>query len=444
LAKFYFICILLFAFFKVDAQLLDWKKILSGNIAVYKMYNIKSAVLIKDGKIINRVEIFENKNEIVTSNKAKTSVLRYDSENRINQILSENEQYNISYFGNGMIQSVEQQLKSENKVAILKNSRPDEGNLRSIDYNYYFINTETGVSYQDKKRFVFNQKDSLLSFREDIYPKKYNRKYFNNAEVNKSINEDGFAIDSTYRSVDNKMFGFYFLRKNNQDLIRKAEDSFYTEKYANAKIESRTVEFKGKLYEESFYNAKNIIKKQYIYYTADNRHDVLWEEKYTYKNGRVKSIFPQKKYYDLIDHKLIRNKKKFKNEKNNFDLGNDTAYYEKRKRSPLTFYKIFSPSVLFSDIVFTRFLDNMEIQYNVNGLELKYYTVDSNKSLKPKDYLGDKIFFTPIFYRHIQNAICKENYRIEITTNDGKRYLRKLTENPDDFSIILNIFGSPE
>ena len=423
---------------------MDWKKIFSGDLSAYKQHKIKTALLLKDGNVINRVEVFSDKKEIVVSNETGISFFSYDSQNSLKKVTSKDNCFRLSYFKNGMIESVDREQINEVEpgISVTTNFRPDVKNPRSINYNSYFTNTKTGNHSQKKMRYVFNQKDSLLSFYEDNFEKGYVRKYSNRTETRKNINENGFTIDSTYLS-NNKEFQYYFSRENEKDLIIKKEDSIYTETYKHGKIETKTVQHNGILYEENFYTSQDIIKKKYFYYLADNHAFVLWEIRKTYKNGKTKSEFPSKRYYDLINQKLIRNKKKFRVEPQSIGVCGG-AISEKRRNFYFPVYHICSPSILFSKRVNQRISDNLDVDNLTNELEIIYNKMSSDVAMEKEDYLGENFALPQNFYNKLTDFICRENYIIELKTTDGKTYSRKFTENPQDFSIILNIFETSE
>lgn len=423
---------------------MDWKKIFSGDLSAYKQHNIKTALLLKDGNVINRVEVFSDKKEIVVSNETGVSFFSYDSQNRLKKVTSKDNCFRISYFENGMIESVDRERINEIEpdISVITNFRPDVKNPRSINYSHYFTNTKTGNHSQKKMRYVFNQKDSLLSFYEDNFEKGYVRKYSNRTETRKNINEYGFTIDSTYWS-NNKEFQYFFSRENEKDLILKKEDSTYTETYKNGKIETKTVQHGGTLYEENFYFPNDFKKRKYVYYYDNNNVHVLWEIKTTDKNGKVKSSFPEKKYYTLVGQKLIRNKRKFDIERTSV-LGCGGSTYKRELQIVSPVHNIYSPSILFSKRVNMRISDNLDVDNLKNELEIIYNKMSSDVAMEKEDYLGEKIALSQKFYNKLIDFISKENYTIELKTTDGKTYSRKFTENPQDFSIILNIFGTSE
>ncbi|WP_153397686.1 hypothetical protein [Chryseobacterium sp. 2987] len=428
---------------KVDAQLFDWKKIYSGDLKAYRQYNIKTAVLKKNGEAINRIEILADKNEIITSNTTGTSWLIYDKQNRLSRILSKNTEYRVSYSDNGMIQSIEREYKNGYGIDILKNYRPDLNHPKNINYERNFLDIKTGKNEFYKKRFVFNSKDSLMSFNENLYEGGYYRSYQNGTIVRKMPREGGFEIDSSYYVSPNRLNGYHFIRNKERDSITKSQDSIYIETYFRGKIESKVVKHNDLLYNEELFIPDHV-KNKYIYYTADDERYVLWEIRTTQANGRLKSKYPLKKYYDLIDGKLIRNKRKIKNEIIRMrGCGGGIPY--KRLESRMAENAIFSPSVLFSKEVSRRASDQLDF-FDVlsNEMEIFYNKMRSDESVKKEDYLGNNTSLSPGFYKFLTEFICREDYTVEITDGNGKTFIRRFFEHPDEFSIILNIFSKQE
>ncbi|WP_157845072.1 hypothetical protein [Chryseobacterium indologenes] len=443
MARLLFIGMIFFSVMKADAQLFDWKKIYAGDLETYRKYNIKTAVLKKNGEVINRIEVLADKNEIITSNSAGTSWLMYDKQNRVSHIISKNTEYRISYSGNGMIQSVERENKSGYGVSILKSYRPDLNNPKSINYEGNFLDIKTGKNELYKKRFVFNSKDSLMSFNENLYEGGYYRVYQNGTKVRKTPREGGFEIDSSYHVSPNILNRYHLIRNKDRDSITRSQDSIYIETYLRGKIESRTVKHNDLLYDEDFFIPHHV-KNKYIYYTADDERYVLWEIKTTQANGRIKSKYPSKKYYDLTDGKLIRNKRKIKNEIIRMrECGIAIPY--RRLESRMAEYAIFSPSVLFSKEVSRRASDQLDFSdVLLNEMEIFYNTMRSDEPVKKDDYLGNNASLSPGFYNFLTEFICREDYTVEITNGNGKTFTRRFFEHPDEFSIILNIFSKQE
>ena len=428
---------------KAEAQLFDWKKIYSGDLEAYRQYHIKTAVLKKNGETINRVEILADKNEIITSNITGTSWLMYDRQNRLSRILSKNAEYRISYSDNGMIQSIERENKSGYGIGILKNYRPDLNHPKSINYEGNFLDTKTGKNELYKKRFVFNSKDSLMSFNENFYEGGYYRVYQNGTKVRKTLREGGFEIDSSYHVSPNRLNGYHFIHNKERDSITRSQDSIYIETYFRGKIESKIVKHNDLLYNEEFFIPDHV-KNKYIYYTADDERYVLWEIRTTQANGRIKSKYPLKKYYDLIDGKLIRNKRKIKNEIIRMRGCGGSIPYQ-RNETRMAEYAIFSPSVLFSKEVSRRASDQLDF-FDVlsNEMEIFYYKMRSDEPVKKEDYFGNNISLSQGFYKFLTEFICREDYTIEITDENGKTFTRRFFEHPEEFSIILNIFSKQE
>lgn len=432
---------------KIDAQALNWKEILSGNMASYKKNNVKKAVLKRnDGIIINQIEIL-HENEIFVQNNNGNVLLSYDSEDRLVRIVSRKIEYRISYFKNGMIESVEKEQRNNiphgEGIYVIRNLRPDNKNPASIDYEDHFINTKDGSYTQVKKRFVFNQKDSLLNFNEDVYEKGYYRRYFNGAKVRKSINDHGFETDSVYTYGD-KQYSYNFIRDKDRDIIVNKRDSVYTETYESGKIMHKKIEFSGTLYDEYFYGSGNFKKKKYIYYNANDDHYVLWEIRSTLKNGKIKTEYPAKKYYDFVGQKLIRNKKKFKKEVIKIGGCGGSPVYNKRY-SFVAMHDIYSPSVVFSKAINFRIEDHLESTgFLKNEFEITYNKMTSEVPANGNGYFGTNLSLPQSFYKFLKEYSCREDYQVEITTNDDKTYSRKFREIADDFSIILNIFSTLE
>lgn len=443
MTRLFSIWVILFSVIKADAQLFDWKMIYSGDFGAYQKYNIKTAVLKKNGEVINRVEILADKNEIITSNSRGTSWLIYDRQNRLSRILSKNGEYRVSYSANGMIQAVERENKTEYRSSIVKNYRPDLNNPESINYEGNFLDIKTGKNEFYKKRFVFNSKDTLKSFNENVYEGGYYRMYQNGTKVRKTPREGGFEIDSSYYVAPDRLNGYHLIRNKDRDSITRSRDSIYIETYVRGKIESRTVKHNDLLYSEEFFMPDHI-KNRYIYYTADDERYVLWEIRTAHAGGRTKSKYPLKKYYDLIDGKLIRNKKKIKNEVIRMRECGGAAPYS-RKGGLMAEYDIFSPSVLFSKEVSRRTSDNLDFFDVISDeMEIFYNKMKSEEPVKKENYLGQRISLSPRFYDFLTQFICREDYTVEITDGNGKTYTRRFLEHPDEFSIILNIFSKPE
>lgn len=433
--------VILLTFLKVDAQLLDWKKIYSGDLETYKQYNIKTAVLKKNGEELNRIEVLADKNEIITSNITGTSWFIYDRQNRLSRILSKNTEHRISYSGDGMIISVEKENKSENGIRIFKNYRPDPNNLKSMNYEANFLDTKTGKNEFYKKRFVFNSKDSLLSFNENISDTGYYRSYKNRANVSKKLLENGFEIDSSYYVSPNRLYSYNHIRNKEKDSIIKSQDSIYIETYFRGKIESRVVKYNDLLYDEELFIPDHY-KNKYIYYTADDERYVLWEIRSTNANGKIRSKYPSKRYYDLIDGKLVRNKRKIRNEIIKMRSCGGSV---DSKKIGMTDFDIFSPSVLFSRQIAQRISDQLDpSEIDSHDLKMIYNKLSSDTPVKKEDYLGNSISLDPRVYHFIKEYICREDYTVEITDGNGKVFTRRFFEHPDEFSIILNIFSKQE
>lgn len=421
---------------------MDWKKIYSGDLETYKQYNIKTAVLKKNGEEVNRIEILANKNEIITSNINGTSWLIYDRQNRLSRVISKNTEFRVSYSAGGIIASVEKESKSENGVHIFRNYRPDLNNPKSINYEANFLETKTGKNEFYKKRFVFNSKDSLLSFNENTSETGYYRLYRNGTKVSKTLFEKGFEIDSSYYVSPNRLYGYNHIRNKERDSIIKSQDSIYIETYLRGKIESRVVKHNDLLYDEELFIPDHQ-KNKYIYYTGDDKRYVLWEIRSTNPNGKIRSKYPSKRYYDLIDGKLVRNKRKIKNEI--IKMRSCGGAYYKKKEIWMTEFDIFSPSVLFSRNISQRVSDNLDAsEIFSHELGIIYNRLKSDTSVKKEDYLGNNISLSPRFYNFLTEFICREDYTVEITDGNGKVFTRRFFEHPDEFSIILNIFSKQE
>lgn len=420
---------------------MDWKKIYSGDLETYKQYNIKTAVLKKNGEELNRIEVLADKNEIITSNITGTSWLIYDRQNRLSRIVSKDTEFRVSYSSDGMIISLEKENKSENGISILKNYRPDPNNLKSINYEANFLDTKTGKNEFYKKRFVFNPKDSLLSFNENISDTGYYRSYQNRANVSKKLLENGFEIDSSYYESPHKIYRYNFIRNKDRDSITKSQDSIYIETYFRGKIESKVVKYNDLLYHEEFFIPDHL-KKKYIYHTADDGRYILWEIRSTQANGKIKSKYPARKYYDLINGELVRNKRKIKNE---IIRMRGCGGSVDSKKIVMTDFDIFSPSVLFSRQISQKISDQLDpSEIDSHDLKMLYNKLSSDTPVKKEDYLGNSISLDPRVYHFIKEYICREDYTVEITDGNGKVFTIRFFEHPDEFSIILNIFSKQE
>ncbi|MFZ4930896.1 hypothetical protein [Chryseobacterium sp. Mn2064] len=431
-----------FPFIKAGAQLFDWRKIYSGDLETYKKYNIKTAVLKKNGVEINRIEILADKNEIITSNITQTSWLIYDKQNRLSRIISKNIEIKISYADNGMILSIEKETKSGGKISISKNYRPDLNNPKNINYEGNFLDTKTGKNEFYRKRFVFNSNDSLTSFNENTLDNGYYRFYQNGTNTKKLLYENGFEIDSSYYVSPNKLNNYNFIRNKERDVITKSQDSIYIESYFQGKIESRVVKYDDLLYDEELF-IPNQIRNKYIYYTANDGRYILWEIRSIHANGKVKSKYPLKRYYNLVHGKLIRNKRKIKNEI--VKVRGYGGTYRKNNRMGIPEFDIYSPSVLLSRKITERVSDNLDTsEIFSHELGIIYNKLHSDTPIKKEDYLGSSISLSPRFYNFLTEFICREDYNVEITDKNGKVFTRRFFEHPDELSIILNIFIKQE
>ncbi len=455
--------ILVFCYEFLISQITSVEKVVSGDYIAIKDNKIKQLVLKKGNTIINRINVISAKNELINVRQDATIRYLFDENGRPFKITTAKGGYDIKYFNKNLVKSIIYSGKDS-----ISTYYPDENNLKSIT-NELVLDGKKHI-----KRFVFNKKDSLLSYLEikkddfsfKIYLNKtltrkclFNTRWGEN-EMSSHFNNENYAQYDSLYYLNGKRIEYRKIFLSTKDsIIITSGDTITTqvyrvvEKNKEKQIEyKRVTDLEGYVYKEIFYNCSKpvkIIEYTYKPYYSSVKDTVtsgtaIWKIKtttITNKKNKVKYTFPYKKN-KFMTYKRGKFVCKFSGV-----WSDGPGAYVSNDFTPLFYdnYNISSPSIIFTDeekdgIDRFTFIDIESKKY----YDLDYYRLkfsDENKEKIASFTEPEKLRVPSINFSYLQSVIIPINYTIEVTTEDNKKYNYKLNDFIFKVTPIVDIIA---
>lgn len=437
----------------------DWIAILSGNIESYQKYDIKSIALINHSNIeLTSIIHDADENTLTIKNRENQYQYKYDEFNRIINVVSENQSHLLSYFDS--VNTI-----NSYKIRLAKDSSVFSQTIR-LPYKDYpkikWVETlETKLNdtiHFDTIKRVLNFKDSLNGYYENGSNNGYSRYYFSGDKEHFHKNSNTYIYESFRTNPDGKVIGEKRTVKGDSILKTTYKaDTIYDAYLKNDKLYKLVIygnNSNSHLYSVHIYDSDNqklLESKKYTYFPFNNTGNLgLWEIKtIDHLNNKVSKEYPYKKAYRLKNHQLFekRRRKKEKEESKFYSICK-TEEYKPNYENLIT-----STSILIDLDRLNGSLYDMDPEdYYYSDQCYIHSTFQLEHDAEPKFKILvsiDNQFITNEIESELSSLIKKEKTRlryrmhnslIEVTTNDGKKWIVEPMEYLDKLNLNLDLF----
>ncbi|MDR6969613.1 hypothetical protein J2X31_003646 [Flavobacterium arsenatis] len=449
----------------------DWVKILSGNIATYQEYNIKTLNLYQNNKIIKRIDYHSVERKITANGEKDSVTYLFDKNNRMTAVYFPQESYFLNYHDANVKANFFQLKKDEDSLQITQTISFPYPEKQKIEWLEIIKKSKkTGKTvFSSSEKYILNPKDSLWNYEESRTNKNFYRRYYNGASSQlRYVSEKEYSYDSTYVRPNGIRFSKYEQMKNDS-LWRHISvgDSVYNYHYKSGKLYQKQIRFEDNLKNEYNYNPETGKLMETIAYTyfPENEYGgiVLWKKEYhNLETQKTEITFPNKKNFKLRNNVLIERKKwKWNLFKKIFPaseiLGCGTTSHSvhtsKSKRLPYYIYNIASTSILVDNYFLIRNLDDYEFSDSFIDDDINQSFIHSEISLAdfqkstfsgvyktgtvPRDIRNEMQRISKRFVRKMESY---KYYKLEIITHDNEKFECEPYQHFNQIQLPIDVF----
>lgn len=451
----------------------DWVKILSGNIATYQAYNIKTIKLSNNGKIIKQIDYNPATNKLTANGEKDTVTYVFDNQNRIINTNFSHDWYSFNYPENSKKANFFQLIRNEDTLQQTRTvSYPYPEKPKIEWFELVSKSKKNGkIISSFSEKYIINAKDSLLSYKEIKTNKNYHRQYKNGAtSYFRYTSEKNYSYDSIYTRPNGIRFAKNEIAEDDKlSQNISVGDSLYNYHFKAGILNQKKVSFKDRLMSEYNYNPQTGKLHEtfiHIYFPEKEYGDIiLWKtEHQNFQTQKAEIIYPVKKKYKLRNNVLIERKKLnlrlniFRKRQKFLECGTVRGCggyaYENRKIRPYYIYNIGSTSILADHYFLSQNFDSYAIEDSFPNNDVQQIFVQSELFLPdykkstfsgickigkiPQEIQNELIRITKNWYRRKAKY---QDFKVEIITQDNKKFECKPIQYIDQIHLPIDIFS---